>query len=45
MHTDVAKDVQDIVAGGPVPTHIKPIGHLLLQLLILFQKNSKYFME
>ena len=25
MHTDVAKDVQDIIAGGPVPTHIKPI--------------------
>ena len=23
--TDVAKDVQDIIAGGPVPTHIKPI--------------------
>ena len=25
MYTDVAKDVQDIIAGGPVPTHIKPI--------------------
>ena len=25
MHTDVAEDVQDIIAGGPVPTHIKPI--------------------
>ena len=25
MFTDVAKDVQDIIAGGPVPTHIKPI--------------------
>jgi len=25
LHTDVAKDVQDIIAGGPVPTHIKPI--------------------
>ena len=23
--TDVARDVQDIIAGGPVPTHIKPI--------------------
>jgi uncharacterized protein (DUF2236 family) len=23
--TDVAKDVKDIIAGGPVPTHIKPI--------------------
>src|SRR5210317_2474760 len=23
--TDVAKDVQEIIAGGPVPTHIKPI--------------------
>ena len=23
--TDVAKDVQGIIAGGPVPTHIKPI--------------------
>ena len=25
IFTDVAKDVQDIIAGGPVPTHIKPI--------------------
>ena len=25
MYTDVAKDVQDIISGGPVPTHIKPI--------------------
>ena len=25
MYTDVAKDVQEIIAGGPVPTHIKPI--------------------
>ena len=25
LHTDVAKDVQDIIAGGPVPTNIKPI--------------------
>ena len=25
LHTDVAKDVKDIIAGGPVPTHIKPI--------------------
>ena len=25
LFTDVAKDVQDIIAGGPVPTHIKPI--------------------
>ncbi len=24
-YTDVAKDVQEIIAGGPVPTHIKPI--------------------
>ena len=24
-YTDVAKDVQDIIAGGPVPKHIKPI--------------------
>ena len=23
--TDVAKDVQDIISGGPVPSHIKPI--------------------
>ena len=23
--TDVAKDVQEIIAGGPVPTHIKPV--------------------
>ena len=25
IYTDVARDVQDIIAGGPVPTHIKPI--------------------
>ena len=25
LYTDVAKDVQDIIAGGPVPRHIKPI--------------------
>ncbi len=25
MHTDVAQDVKDIISGGPVPTHIKPI--------------------
>ena len=25
IFTDVAKDVQDIIAGGPVPKHIKPI--------------------
>ena len=25
VFTDVAKDVQDIIAGGPVPKHIKPI--------------------
>ena len=25
VYTDVAKDVQDIISGGPVPTHIKPI--------------------
>ena len=25
MMTDVAKDVFDIIGGGPVPTHIKPI--------------------
>ena len=25
LYTDVAQDVQDIIAGGPVPTHIKPI--------------------
>ena len=25
MMTDVAKDVQDIISGGPVPKHIKPI--------------------
>ena len=25
IYTDVAKDVKDIIAGGPVPTHIKPI--------------------
>ena len=25
LYTDVAKDVKDIIAGGPVPTHIKPV--------------------
>ena len=25
LYTDVAKDVEEIIAGGPVPTHIKPI--------------------
>ena len=25
IYTDVAKDVQDIISGGPVPTRIKPI--------------------
>ena len=25
LFTDVAKDVQGIISGGPVPTHIKPI--------------------
>ena len=25
IFTDVAKDVQDIISGGPVPKHIKPI--------------------
>jgi len=25
IYTDVAKDVQEIISGGPVPTHIKPI--------------------
>lgn len=25
IYTDVAKDVQEIIAGGPVPRHIKPI--------------------
>ena len=25
MMTDVAKDVYEIIGGGPVPTHIKPI--------------------
>jgi len=25
LFTDVAEDVQNIIAGGPVPTHIKPI--------------------
>ena len=25
LMTDVAKDVQDIISGGPVPKHIKPI--------------------
>ena len=25
IYTDVAKDVQEIIAGGPVPKHIKPI--------------------
>ena len=25
MYTDVAEDVKDIIEGGPVPGHIKPI--------------------
>ena len=25
IHTDVAQDVAEIISGGPVPTHIKPI--------------------
>ena len=25
LYTDVAKDVEEIILGGPVPTHIKPI--------------------
>jgi len=25
MTTDVAEDVKDIIAGGPVPAHIKPV--------------------
>lgn len=25
LYTDVAKDVKEIIAGGPVPTHIKPV--------------------
>ena len=25
VYTDVAKDVKDIISGGPVPKHIKPI--------------------
>ena len=25
IYTDVARDVQDIISGGPVPRHIKPI--------------------
>ena len=25
MTTDVAEDVKDIIAGGPVPPHIKPV--------------------
>ena len=25
IYTDVAKDVQEIISGGPVPTHIKPV--------------------
>ena len=25
LYTDVAKDVEEIIAGGPVPRHIKPI--------------------
>ena len=37
--TDVAKDVQDIIAGGPVPKHIKPIWPLfLLQLLTHYKR-------
>ena len=46
MMTDVAKDVQDIISGGPVPKHINLYGHLfLLRPFIHYQMNLKLFME
>ena len=46
IYTDVAKDVKDIIAGGPVPKHIKPIWPLShLQHFKPFQKNLKIFMK
>ena len=45
IYTDVAKDVQEIIAGGPVPTHIKPIWPFIaFTALILCQKNLNHSM-
>jgi uncharacterized protein (DUF2236 family) len=43
--TDVAEDVKDIIAGGPVPRHIKPIWPFIALLHFkLFHKSSKTYM-
>lgn len=41
--TDVAKDVQDIISGGPVPKHIKPIWPFIS--FIAFNTLPKEFKE
>ena len=46
MTTDVAEDVKDIIGGGPVPGHIKPIWPSLLLLHSTpFLLNLKKYME
>ena len=46
LMTDVAKDVSEIIAGGPVPKHIKPIWPFISLLLsIHYQTSLKIFME
>ena len=46
IYTDVAKDVKDIIAGGPVPKHIKPIWpYLIYSISNPSQKNLKIFMK
>ena len=43
--TDVAIDVADIISGGPVPRHIKPIWPFIaLQHSILYLQNLKIYM-
>ena len=43
MITDVAKDVKDIIGGGPVPKHIKPIWPFIA--FTAFQTLPKEFKE
>ena len=44
--TDVAEDVKDIIAGGPVPGTLNQFGRLLhLQHFKHFLKNLKKYME
>ena len=38
--TDVAKDVQDIISGGPVPKHIKPIWPFISFTCLLYTSPS-----